>query len=309
MQTSPPLARAFLSHLSTGLNIPEDPRELEDLLRGAFAKAEAEWPTVRLSPEAFSRHLGRHVPRQRAGEPLEDVLAELSLGELYLACACALGDECAILELDRQYLSVLPRMLGKLNQAADVLDDISQTLRETMLVRKGTQEPRIGEFAGRGALLNWLKVAATRAALKVMRQGRFAAEDDDLSAAMKALPAPGVDAEMDLLKRRHRQHYLEGIRLAFAELTDEERHQLRLRYVDGLSTPRMADVLGNNQATVWRHLEKVQRKIHDLAKHHVKQNLKLSTAEFESLMEDVRSQLDVSLSRMLEERKPPAPVR
>src|SRR5512140_2447124 len=169
-----------------------------------------------------------------------------------------------------------------------------------MLVRRGAQEPRIGDYAGRGALLNWLTVTATRAALKVKRQGRFAAEED-MTAAIQAMPAPGVDAEMDLFKRRYRQHSEKAIRFAFDQMTDDERHLLRLHYVDGLSETRMAEVLGKSQPTVSRHLRKVKAKIHDLAKHHLKQSLKLSSKEFESLMKDLRSQLDLSISKMLGE--------
>src|SRR5512140_586189 len=144
MKTPPPLAHEFRSHLSTRVSIPEDQRELEDLLRRAFEKAAAEWPAVQLSPEAFIRHLARRIPKKYAGEPLGDVLEELSLGELYLACACALGDKHAILEFESNYLRALPEKLKTLKLSADELSDSLQALRETMLVRKGERELRIG---------------------------------------------------------------------------------------------------------------------------------------------------------------------
>src|SRR5947209_7927077 len=57
------------------------------------------------------------------------------------------------------------------------VDEVKQALRVELLVGP---DARIKEYAGRGALAAWLRVTATRRALKVIRQTKREEPLDDL---------------------------------------------------------------------------------------------------------------------------------
>ena len=81
--------------------------------------------------------LAERLPAEAGGDSLETALGRLSLGELYLACACAEGLPEAISALEREYLSRLPRQLAHLRAPADVIDDVRQRVRELFLLPPG----------------------------------------------------------------------------------------------------------------------------------------------------------------------------
>lgn len=73
-----------------------------------------------------------------------------------------------------------------------------------------------------------------------------------MAEVLEALPAPGIDAELDLIKQRHQKEFRQALREAFSALTSDERHLLRLYFVDRLSTTELGALLRVNQSTVSR---------------------------------------------------------
>ena len=295
-----PLSTTFRAHARVRVELPDD-AELEELLGRVFEEGRAGWPALHLPAESFIRHLAERLPMDRAGKPLADVLKRLRLTDLYLACACVHDVPAAISTFETEYLEKLPELLSYLKQLPAALDEICQQLRVRLLLRAGQQPPRIAEYEGRGTLVSWLRVSATRLFLKLRAAAGEEEEEDDI-AALEALPVPGDDLEVDLIKRRYRAEFLQVVRESFLELTADERHLLRLYYVDRLLTPELGRLFRVSQATVSRWLKSARQKIYHQTKLRLQERLGLSTRDFESLLVVVDSQLDLRISQVLGEQ-------
>jgi RNA polymerase sigma-70 factor (ECF subfamily) len=74
-------------------------------VRAAWEKARAAWPSVEVAEEQFVSYAARRVD-------LEDVAGDDEpdrVRDLYLACACAHGNEAALREFERTYFSEIAR--------------------------------------------------------------------------------------------------------------------------------------------------------------------------------------------------------
>jgi RNA polymerase sigma-70 factor len=301
MEQGPSLAATFLAHAKVRFASPVDTAALESLLARSWETCRAQWPTVALPAEHLVKHLAERLPAASPDSPLAPRLASLSLAELYLACACLRGLPSAIELFDRNYLAKLPALLRGPKQSDAMIEDICQLARMKLLVPTPEGAPKIGEYTGRGALMSWVRVTALRIAIK-QQAGEKPAPQQDADTVFEALPAPGVDAELDLIKRRYHTEFRQAMLEAFSSLSPDERHQLRLYFVDQLSTYEMASLFRVNQATISRWLKSARQRIYEETRRHLQSRLGLSTQEFTSFLAVLDSQLELSLSQLLGEK-------
>lgn len=273
----------------------------ERMLTSAYEKAREPWPGVALPREEFVRHLGALMGNSE-GRALEEELERLVLGDLYLVWACACRVPGAVEALERHYLAKLPRRLRYVGQPEETVEDVCQQLRIHLLVGTAESPPKIAEYTGRGSLSNWLKVIALRMLLKRTGASREEPEEKVLK-GLEAMPAPGRGPELELIKLRYQREFRQALSEAFNMLPREQRHLLRLRHVDRLTQTQMARLFGVAQPTILRWLEGAHGDVFNTTKHLLKQRLGLSSLEFESLVEEVRSQFDLSLGQLLMEEE------
>lgn len=86
---------------------------------------------------------------------------------------------------------------------------------------------------------------------------------------------------------------------SFSILPDEQRNVLHLHVVGGLSTPRIAALFKVNQSTVSRWIAAARESIFTQTRTLPGARLGLRAGEFESLVRLLRSQLDLSIGRLL----------
>ena len=130
---------------------PEDP-DLPPGTVAAIQEARQAWPDFELSEATFATYLaGRR--RDEDGPPLH-------APDLYLACACAEGNARAVAALDRLFLAPLADIVARAGFPAHVGTEVTQILRERLLVGAADRPPRI------------TRVRRTRAALAVVAAGR-----------------------------------------------------------------------------------------------------------------------------------------
>lgn len=299
MEQEPELAAILLTHSQARFAPPADAAALEGLLNRALEAARAQWPSVALSSEVFVRHLAERLPEPGPERPLVPLLEQLSLPELYLACACVHDIAGAIEAFEQHYLAKLPGLLAYLKQPDALIDDVCQLTRVRLLVRTPGSGPRLNDYTGRGSLLSWVRVTAVRIALKLFDTGK-PAPDKDVAAVIEALPAPGADAELDLIKQRHQAELRQAVHEAFATLSSDERHLLRLYFVDRLSTPELGALLGVNQSTVSRWLKSARKTVYTETRRRLQARLDLSARGFQSFLAVIDSQVDLSLSQLFE---------
>lgn len=266
--------------------------DLQKELAARAAEGAADWPAIRVEPDRFSRYLAARV----VGDPEPSAaLAALHVGDLYLACACGDGDATAIAVFDREVMSQLPRLLHREKPEPALLDELRQILATRLFVEV---PPRIEKFGGRGPLLTWLKVVASRALSNLRRSGGDRATAED-----KAADGPDaigfIDPELALIRQRFGVDFREALAAAFASLELRDRNLVRLHFVDRLGIDALVPIFQVSRATVARHLAAAREALTERTVAHLGTRLRLPEAELVSLVNQVRSKLDVSLSAVL----------
>jgi RNA polymerase sigma-70 factor (ECF subfamily) len=243
--------------------------------------ARAAWPDVAFSDEEFAAVLAAHV----------DVKAAYD-ADFYLASACAANAPGAVAAFDRVFLAQVPRFISRMRLSADSVDELCQSLREKLFVGA---TPKILSYEGNGPLGGWLRIAAVRAAIDLTRgrTGGLDVSTDDLTAPFRS------DAELHYLSAEGRALVHKAFQHAAAALTSAERNVLRFHLVDGLSFDELARLLHTSRSSAFRMLTAAREKILDAARSYLCDTEAMSTTDFESLMNAVRSGLDLSLSAIL----------
>ncbi|HYI00234.1 sigma-70 family RNA polymerase sigma factor [Hyalangium sp.] len=282
---------------------PADASALEELLVRVWKDARAQWPTVTVPAEAFVKHLAERLPAASPNSPIDQLLAQLSLAELYLACACLQGAAPAIKLFEEHYLTKLRKLLGHRRQSPTTLDEICQLARVKILVATPEGPPKIAEYTGKGALLGWVRVTAVRIAIKLQASDKSASEED-LDVADSALPPPGVAPELDIIKQRHHPDLRQAMRDAFSSLSADDRHLLRLYFVDQLSMYELATLFGVSQPTISRRLKNARELVYQETRRKLQERLGLSQNDFQSFINLLDSQFELRISQLLGEEGP-----
>ena len=244
-------------------------------------EAMAAWPTLKLDRDSLRAAIDA-LPSKNA-----ERAAELALG-----MACAQGDPTALMILERTYLSALPRAIGHMKLDADTVDEVVQEVRRKLLVG---DPPKIGEYAGKGSLRGLLKVTATRTAISLLRKtGRVGPGDEPIVDASQS-----HDLEASFLKREYRGVFCDAFEAAIRGLDRHERNLLRLHFLGKVTLEQLAKMYGVHRATIVRRIAAVRESLEKETRGKMRDALKLDARELDSVMELIRSRLDVSVERML----------
>ncbi|HEY2748430.1 MAG TPA: sigma-70 family RNA polymerase sigma factor, partial [Polyangia bacterium] len=255
-------------------------------LQDVIDRARAAWPELELDDEGFAAHATRHLDGGDA--------AALHAGDLWLAYGCSIGDDASVGAFDREVLSQVGLLLGRMQPTPQLIDDTRQALREKLLVATPGARPRIAEYAGRGPLVAWVRVAAVRAALDILRAGGARGGGD---VEPEDLANDAVSPELDYLKERYRPQFKAAFQEALRGLDSEQRNVLRLHVVEGLNIDEIGALFKVHRSTVARWIAAARKKVLDDARKRLRFELGISAGEFDSLAGVVRSQLDLSVAK------------
>jgi RNA polymerase sigma-70 factor (ECF subfamily) len=218
--------------------------------------------------------------------------------DLFLACACTAGDAHAIAALDRVYFPPVRASLARFSARSDFVDEALQALRAKLLLGP---EPRIARYAGRGPLVAWLRVAASRLAIDLLRA-------EDAPPAEAPVDAAPIDLdlgpEVQLLREVYRESFREALAATLGALSPEDRNLLRRHMVDHLTLQEIAVPYGVHTATIARRLTALRERVAEavreaLAARHREEG---GATSLESLARAIRSEIDLSLSPLLSAR-------
>lgn len=288
-------SETFRQHLPKALELSGYLGEsVSELLQSLIAEGRAAWPEVTLDEQAFVRHLAQCMP---ADDPIEDSLSRIEAGDLWLACACLLGDERALASLEKHFLGPLDAVLVRFRLSPAGLDEIKQLVRQKLLVAEPDRAARIGDYAGWAPLQAWLRVIAVRTAISLLRKTghECALSDDD----WLELPATQDDPELCHLKQLYRSHFKQAFGLALASLESRERNLLRFSYLDGLSIDAIGAIYQVHRATAARWLVRVREKLLVATRQRLQAELAVSQQGLDSILGLINSNLEISLSRFL----------
>jgi RNA polymerase sigma-70 factor (ECF subfamily) len=258
--------------------------ELRDAGRGA-------WPGVTVDDEILGRFLGARV----AADELAPTAEPLAIADLYLACACFAGVPGAIEALvracDPPVCAALARVVPPAEQG-----EVLQRVWANLLVADGDTPPRIGQYQGRGSLIAFVRVAAVRLAISARRKQRPSAADE---LEVERLADDADDPELQYLKQVYRAEFRTSFARAFEGLPAEQQLLLRLDVVEHLTIDQVAAVYGRSRTTTGRHLLEARQVLASATLADLRTRLALQPADVISMARLVRSQIDLSVQRLL----------
>lgn len=272
---------------------PPEPNEADEA--ALLAAARRQHPELLVEAAEFARHLA--AIRARTG--VEAAQLATHAGDLYLACACTIGDPAALARFEAQCLPAARAAIGRIDGQPQFVAEVAQDLRERLLVRDDSGgPPRIARYDGRGPLLSWVRTAAVRLALDRLREQQRSVEqpaDEEALCAAVDDQAP----EEGLIRRHYREHFHKAFAAALLALSARERTILRLQLLDGLTEEQIGIMYGAHRVTIARWLGRARRQLLDETRRQLAEMLGLGPGQLESVTGLVPSRLDLSLSRLL----------
>ena len=256
----------------------------------------AAWPDVKVSETTIANRLAARVK-----DDPDSRLENLHDADLYLAMALADADPAALKVFEAELVPQIDVALRRLRLAGGTADEVKQSLRYELLVGVDGGHRRIADYAGRGELAAWLRVSATRKALKLVRK---VAKEETLDEILldhwpDATPGP----EQKQLRSQYTTELKKAIREAFASLEVRQRNLLRQHILDELTIDDLARLYRVHRATCARWLADARA---DLGKHTRKKlvaSLGLPKKEdVDSLLRFLDSDIELSISRILMSR-------
>lgn len=257
-------------------------------LRDRLPEIRAALPAVAIDEGALARRLEELVGPDEA-----DALDGLHLSDLAWAEALARGDAGALSAFERDVLSRIDGATRRIDPSGALADSVRQELRVRLLVGDDGP-PKILRYAGRGPLLHWVLVAATRLALDHRRRaGPEVALDEEHEAFSQVL---GGDLEHDAMRLESRRLLKGWIEEALAALDAQHRAVLSLYFVEDVSSEAIGKMFGAHRGTVARWIAEAR----DSVRSHVRRRALLTKGmgpeAVASLLGAVDGHLSLSLS-------------
>jgi RNA polymerase sigma-70 factor (ECF subfamily) len=259
---------------------------VSDLIRRFVEAGRRAWPGVGVSPQVLAQHLA-HL-QSRDGQPPTERFHRAA--DLYLACACAQGSARALAAFDAHFLSNVDSFVARFDISPQFAAEVRQELRVRLLMAAPGAHPRIAEYSGRGPLGAWVRMAAVRLAIDLKRALRAPIEGP--------LPDAGEtnDPELQLLKNRYTAEYQSALRAAWQRLSVHARRLLCLHYLDGRNLDEVGRMYRVARATAYRWIVAARESVLDSMMRTLRERLRLSRAEFDSIGRVVSEDLHVGWS-------------
>ena len=261
LKATAPAVRALLA---------SDPKPVEEWRR----RARAAHPALTVSSQRFAQQLGRHLTPEAVATP-----SSLQVEDLYLALACLEGDPAGLAQLDR------------LLQYRKHDDEVIQRIRAKLLVGPS---PRLEQYAGRSALKAWVGLAIKREVIDASRE-----EAREVGAAPRTL-AGVIDAtaELRLVGKDAAAKVGEALKRALSALPQKDRDLLRGHYLEGKTHAQLAVELRTSRSTVALWIEKARERLLAQTRTTLQKQIRLDSAELDSLIQVVEGHLDLSFSEL-----------
>ena len=285
-------AATFLTYVAEPLHgvlaaRPSLSGELDDM----WAKASAAWPQVELESLSYFAYVGQRLPPDGNA----DILTKLFAADLLLACCCYGGDSRAISLCEEANAADINRGFDSLGAAQSLRDEAMQAMRERLFVGTAEQPPAIGGFSGRGSLRKWLRVAATRTALNIIRKHKREVGIENAP----DLPDAADDLELGHLKRTYQAAFKVAFAEALGDLTVKQRGLLRMHILDKLTIDDIGKLESVHRTSAARWLREAREALASGTRRRLRNQLDIGSDELDSVMRLIRSRLDVSLTRHL----------
>jgi RNA polymerase sigma-70 factor len=247
-----------------------------------FARCSENAPNFGVTADRFRASVNRSLLRFAASsstpptpEEIHEFLSVLQADDLFIALACADGNERAWWEFDQQYRGYLERLARHLAKtevdAQEVIDCVYVELYGTRFV-DGERVSKFGTYSGRGSLRGWLRTVIWHTLVDLHRASHDEVSLDEMTEnagegaahANFANAAPGGDREVvdQIARDRYRTATSRSIEAAFSSLEEHEKLLLLYYHVEQLKLREIARLVEKESSPLRRWF---QRKIQSRA--------------------------------------------
>jgi len=305
-------------------------KQCEPALSEIFARCRENAPNFGVSEDFFKNSLKKTAQKYLFANSAElptinevnEFFAQIQAEDLFMALACANGNERAWWEFDQQhrgYLERVARHLAKTDiDAQDVIDTVYVELYGTRVV-DGERVSKFATYSGRGSMRGWLRTVIWHSLVDLHRASHDEVSLDQMTenvgegiahAAFAESLSLGGEEEMieHLTKERYRKATLSAIGKAFSSLDDHEKLLLLYYHVENMKLREIARMVENESSPLrgWFQRKSATRekepssRIHEstimrwLEKSYVKV-LQLFRAELESVHNLSAEQIEICM--------------
>ncbi|MDY7228029.1 sigma-70 family RNA polymerase sigma factor [Hyalangium rubrum] len=276
----------------------EPEEELGPVLHALFEASAQVRARFEISEDDFLQALLRQV--SGAGEGVA-TLRSLHAEDLALAMGCAAGHPVALAEFDQRFGADMSAALRRLDPSPGFIDEAMQAVRERLFLRRERSSPKIASYSGTGPLGGWVRAVTLRAAINLRRGATAEVPLDERLA--KGLGTDSAGPELQLIKSQYREAFQQAFRTALDTLTDQELNLLRLHFVGGASQEQLGKLYTVHRVTIARWLTQARERLLLATQRELRSLLKVEPEELEDILELVRSQLAITLTRALRGRE------
>ena|SRR5438034_798751 len=252
------------------------PTNIDDLLKSAEAQIDAIFdrstenaPNFGVRRECFIASLKKTIEKYlmpASSQPLtsEDIgefVSTIQADDLFMALACANGNERAWWEFDQQHRAYMERVARHLakaeTDAQEVIDAVYVELYGTRVV-DGERLSKFSTYSGRGSLRGWLRTVIWHSLVDLHRAGHDEVSLDELTetvgegaahAAFAEAPAGGEDEMIDHITReRYKKVTISAIGTAFSSLEPHEKLLLLYYHAEGMKLREIARLVENESS-------------------------------------------------------------
>jgi RNA polymerase sigma-70 factor (ECF subfamily) len=258
-------------------------KELVETCRSAL-------PELDVDADAFTSYVNAHRPE---GTSATEWLRTIHAVDLYLAFACLENRPHAVRVFERTFRVDIDKALRSLDQRTR--EDAQQVLKQRLFAARQGGAAAISSYSGCGPLRRWLRVTSSRIMLELVDKRATVANDWEV----EALPAVQDNPELAYLKARYRTEYKQAFERAYAELDDRARTVLAQYHIDLLTIDQLATLYNVHRATAARRVLSAQEQLRQRIVNLLEERLGLSADDLRSITRLVRSQLSLSLPRVM----------
>jgi RNA polymerase sigma-70 factor (ECF subfamily) len=292
---SSPLFSEFVGALADDATYDES--RLRVAIEVMLAEARESHPDLLESEASFLSYAAARLPGFRSAE---QEVAAVHAADLLLARSCALGVEAAVNRFEKDLLGLVTAAGRKLSMSQEQSDELRQQVRMKLLVPGSNgAAPKIGNYAGTGALRSWVYATGLRTGLNELRRiGRapVPAGDEQLLIAM---PDQNDDQQLQYMKELYRTAFREAFRASIGELEDRLANVLRHYYLDEMTLEEIGALYRVHKTTVMRWVNKAHAELEVKTKGRMISHLQLGASEVESVLRLIQSGIQLGLVSVL----------
>ncbi len=248
----------------------DNQRKISDsTIEAMYARCLENAPNYGVTLDAFSASINKTTekylisasPELVRNEEISEFLGQIQADELFLAIACANGNERAWWEFDQQhraYMERVARHLAKTDiDAQEVIDCVYVELYGTRVV-DGERMSKFASYSGRGSLRGWLRTVIWHSLVDLHRASHDEVSLDEMTetvgegaAQANFMEAPsGGEEEMieHIARDRYRKATLAAIETSFNALENHEKLLLQYYHVENLKLREIARLVENEKS-------------------------------------------------------------